>query len=843
MPPKPDTPEPSTNSNSKNTLHPMYTVTNIQNKVRVLDGEKVSYSSWVTLFHLHVRGHKVMHHIDGTPPPPKTDPEHDQWMTVDAIVLQWIYGTLSDEIFARVVEDESTAMEVWLRIKEIFLNNKGSRASALELEFNNLTLNSMPSLEAYCTKLKDLAGQLKYIDSHVSNQRLVLKLVCGLPKEFDTVASMINQQIPKWETACNMLRADLQRQNSRETNSSHASVMEATTDPPTQTRNNRRQVNRPGSNPKPQASSEPTQKQTTNPVQHRSTMASSPAYQQPPPWYPSPCPYPTQPHWPNTTKPTSYNQAPQALLTEINPLDPTALGEAFQAMHVESRDFENDQWYMDTGASSHISGDPAILSYSNSSCQVSKHKRLPFSGSTSVTLLPFDTVHCDLWTSPIGVNSIIKQFKRFANSHGLQFRFACPQTSQQNGKSERMIRRLNDIMFCVLTHASLPSIYWVDALHTVAYLHNILPSPKHKFLTPTARLYGRHRLMTISEFLDVLVTQTSHPQDLTNSPIAPPSVFFSECDENFNPVVKPTTIRMVLSLAISRGWKINQLDVKNAFLHGDLNETIYMYQPSGFKDPANPKFVCKLKKSLYGLKQAPRAWCQRFATFVKKCRFTSTVSDTSLFIYKKGSQMAYLLLYVDDIILTAFNNSLIRHFITTLSSDIAMTDLGQLHHFLGINVTKQKDGLFLFQQQYIHDVIAHANMTNCKPCATPVDTNSKLSANTRPPLPDGTSSHGLLLRPSKSVKLKAYYDIDWGGCPDSRKSTSGYCVFLGDNLVSCSSKRQPTISRSSAEVEYRGVANAVAETSWLRNLLIELRLPTMHATLVFVIIYQLCIYL
>ncbi|XP_035838179.1 uncharacterized mitochondrial protein AtMg00810-like [Helianthus annuus] len=222
--------------------------------------------------------------------------------------------------------------------------------------------------------------------------------------------------------------------------------------------------------------------------------------------------------------------------------------------------------------------------------------------------------------------------------------------------------------------------------------------------------------------------------------------------------------------------------------------------------------------------------------------------------------MAYLLLYVDDIILTASDATLLTSIITMLSREFAMSDLGPLHHFLGITVTRHSHGLFLSQSQYARDILHRANMTGCKPCATPCDTASKLSATDGAPIEDGslyrslagalqyltftrpdityavqqgTLEYGIHISTSSSTALTAYSDADWGGCPDSRRSTSGYCIFTGDNLISWSSKRQPTISWSSAEAEYRGVANAVAETSWLRNLLLELRVPVLKATIVY----------
>jgi len=162
-------------------------------------------------------------------------------------------------------------------------------------------------------------------------------------------------------------------------------------------------------------------------------------------------------------------------------------------------------------------------------------------------------------------------------------------------------------------------------------------------------------------------------------------------------VVKPATIRAVLSIAASRAWPIHQLDVKNAFLHGHLEETVYCQQPLGFVDPVFPDHVCLLQRSLYGLKQAPRAWYQRFATYIRQLGFVASASDTSLFVYKDGTSIAYLLLYVDDIVLTASSMAFLQQIIGRLHSEFAMTDLSALHHFLGISVTRSADGLFLSQ--------------------------------------------------------------------------------------------------------------------------------------------------
>jgi hypothetical protein len=137
-------------------------------------------------------------------------------------------------------------------------------------------------------------------------------------------------------------------------------------------------------------------------------------------------------------------------------------------------------------------------------------------------------------------------------------------------------------------------------------------------------------------------------------------------DETFNPVVKPATVCTVLTTAVSHDWPIQQLDVKNAFLHGTLSKTVFCCQPTSFIDPTHPDLVCRLHKSLYGLKKAPRAWYNRFATYLTTLGFIEAKSNTSLFIFRHGSDMVYLLLYVNDIILTASSTELLRRTVSAL---------------------------------------------------------------------------------------------------------------------------------------------------------------------------------
>ncbi|GKA63618.1 ribonuclease H-like domain-containing protein [Tanacetum coccineum] len=239
-------------------------------------------------------------------------------------------------------------------------------------------------------------------------------------------------------------------------------------------------------------------------------------------------------------------------------------------------------------------------------------------------------------------------------------------------------------------------------------------------------------------------------------------------DETFSPIVKPATIRTVLSLVVS----------------------LYMHQPPGFVDSRYPHHVCLLQRSLYGLKHAPRAWFQRFA----------------------ASSPAFL-----------------QQIIDSLHSEFDMTNLGALNYFFGISIVRHPTGLFLSQRKYALQLLERAHMVNCNPSRTPVDTESKLS----PKGVSGTLDFGLHLYASATTSLVGYTDADWAGCPSTRRSTSGYYVFFGDTLLSWSAKRQHTLSHSSAKAEYRGVANVVAETAWLCNLIRELHSPLSTVTLVY----------
>ena len=286
--------------------------------------------------------------------------------------------------------------------------------------------------------------------------------------------------------------------------------------------------------------------------------------------------------------------------------------------------------------------------------------------------------------------------------------------------------------------------------------------------------------------------------------------------------------------------------------------------------------ICKLDKTLYGLKQAPRAWYSRLSVKLQRLGFQPSKADTSLFFYRKGKITIFMLVYVDDILLQVHHKDATKALLEDLRRDFALKDLGDLHYFLGIEVKKVKDGIVLSQEKYVSDVLKRAGMMNCKVSNMPLSTSEKISKEEGEPLsaedstnyrsvvgalqyltltrPDisfpinkvcqflhtptlahwttvkrilrylrGTMSIGLKVTRSTSTLVSAFSDADSAGCPDDRRSTGGFAVFFGPNLISCSARKQATVSRSSKEAEYKALANATAELIWIQTFLNEVR--------------------
>ena len=197
--------------------------------------------------------------------------------------------------------------------------------------------------------------------------------------------------------------------------------------------------------------------------------------------------------------------------------------------------------------------------------------------------------------------------------------------------------------------------------------------------------------------------------------------------DTFSPIIKAAIVRVVHSLDVTNKWPLRQLDVKNAFLNGHLSEHVYMEQPPGYIDPRFPNHVYQLQKDLYGLKQAPHAWFQRLSSFLIQLGFYCSRADTSIFIFHKHSDIIYLILYVDDIIITGNNSSLLDSFTCKLNFEFTTKDLGPLSYFLGLEATTTSDNLFISQLKYARDILTRAQLLNSKPIHTPMVVSQHLS--------------------------------------------------------------------------------------------------------------------
>ncbi|GJW86542.1 putative RNA-directed DNA polymerase [Tanacetum coccineum] len=353
-------------------------------------------------------------------------------------------------------------------------------------------------------------------------------------------------------------------------------------------------------------------------------------------------------------------------------------------------------------------------------------------------------------------------------------------------------------------------------------------------------------------------------------------------DEIFSPVVKMGSIRVVLGLAASLDLEVEQMDVKTAFLHGDLDKEIYMEQPEGFQVKGKEGYVCRLQKSLYGLKQAPRQWYKKFESVIGKQGYRKTSSDHCVFFQKFGDDdFIILLLYVDDMLIVGKNIGRIAQLKRDLSKSFSMKDLGPAKQIIGIRIFRDRGAkkLHISQEQYIEKVLCRFNMDKAKVVSSPLTTNFKLTDKdcpsskkniekmdrvpyasavgslmyamvcTRPDLAHavgvvsrflsnpgkkhweavkwifrylrGTSKLGITFGNGKPM-LVGFTDSDMAGNKDNMKSTSGYLMTFAGGAVSWQSRLQKCVALSTTEAEYMAATEACKELLWLKRFLQEL---------------------
>ncbi|KAK0586597.1 hypothetical protein LWI29_009370 [Acer saccharum] len=341
-------------------------------------------------------------------------------------------------------------------------------------------------------------------------------------------------------------------------------------------------------------------------------------------------------------------------------------------------------------------------------------------------------------------------------------------------------------------------------------------------------------------------------------------------DETFAPVARLESIRLLLSIACIKKFKLFQMDVKSAFLNGYLQEEVYVEQPKGFVDPHSPNHVFKLKKALYGLKQAPRAWYDRLTQYLVDNQYRRGGIDRTLFIKHHDHDIFVAQIYVDDIVFGSTNKTKVDEFVSVMSSEFEMSMVGELNYFLGMQVKQTSMGIMLNQSKYAKNLVKRFGLENGKDFETPMSTTLKLDKDEKGKSVDqslyrsmigsllyltasrpdicfsvglcarfqanpkeshlkavkriiryikGTHSLGLFYSFDTNDILVGYCDADWAGNIDDRKSTSGGCFYVGNNLVSWSSKKQNSVSLSSSEAEYIAAGSACTQLLWMKQIL------------------------
>nr|GEV04078.1 zinc finger, CCHC-type [Tanacetum cinerariifolium] len=268
---------------------------------------------------------------------------------------------------------------------------------------------------------------------------------------------------------------------------------------------------------------------------------------------------------------------------------------------------------------------------------------------------------------------------------------------------------------------------------------------------------------------------------------------------------------------------IHQMDVKTAFLNGDLDEEVYMKQPEGFVMPSNEHKVCKLVKSLYGLKQAPKQWHQKFDEVVLSSGFHLNQSDKCVYSkFDDSGKGVIICLYVDDMLIFGTDQNQVDKTKKFLSSRFSMKDMGEADVILCIKIKRENKGIVITQSHYIEKILKKFNRKDCSPVSTPMDPVEKLKPNTGKPVDQleysSTKDYGLSYVGYPSV-LEGYSNASWINHVEDSSSTSGWVFLLGGDAISWGFQE---ITGSTMESEFVALAAAGKEAEWLRNLIHEI---------------------
>ena len=344
-------------------------------------------------------------------------------------------------------------------------------------------------------------------------------------------------------------------------------------------------------------------------------------------------------------------------------------------------------------------------------------------------------------------------------------------------------------------------------------------------------------------------------------------------EEVFAPVARMDTVRMILAVAAQRNWTIYQLDVKSAFLHGMLNEDVYVEQPKGYEVRSEADKVYKLNKALYGLKQAPRAWFSLIESYFLKEGFGKCDSEQTLFTKIQQGKRLIISVYVDDLIYTGDDEAMINDFKVSMMREFEMSDLGKMKYFLGIEVVQFDEGIFISQKRYALEILKRFGMEGSNEVQNPIVPGSRISKDengvkidsvfykklvgsmmyltaTRPDIMfavslisrymstptelhlmaakrilrylQGTAGFGILYAKGGNNELIGFTDSDYAGCLEDRKSTSGYVFMLSSGAVAWSSRKQPIVTLSTTEAEFVAAAACSCQAVWMKRIMQKL---------------------